>query len=136
MIQLIYISTARADISQDTLDDILAVSRRNNAQAGITGLLLAGNRRFLQALEGPDLAVAMTLKRIAADPRHFAIVELGRRHVDDRAFGAWSMDFKRGTDAVAGAALRDSVEALTGGLADANIRAQFNGFAQLHSQAA
>ena len=136
MIQLIYISTSRADISQATLDDILAASRRNNEQAGITGLLLAGSRRFLQALEGPDLAVAATLKRIAGDPRHFAIVELGRRHVGERAFGAWNMDFKRGNDAVAGAALRDSVDALVSGLPDANMRAQFNGFAQLHSQAA
>lgn len=136
MIQLIYISTSRTAIDQAMLDDILAASRRNNAQAGLTGLLLAGNRRFLQALEGPDLAVATTMRRIHSDPRHFAIVELGRRHIAEREFGGWEMDFRRGHDAAAGAALRESVEALVSGLPDANVRAQFTGFAQLHSQAA
>lgn len=136
MLQLIYISTSRADITPATLEDILASSRRNNAGAGVTGLLVAGARRFLQALEGPELAVTTTLKRIGRDPRHFAIVELGRRMVDAREFGSWDMDFQRGTDAAAGAALRDSVDALVANLTSSNLRAQFTGFAALHSKAA
>lgn len=136
MLQLIYISTSRVDITQPMLDDVLAASRRNNAQANVTGLLLAGNRRFLQALEGPDLAVLTTLKRISGDQRHFAIVELGRRAVDQREFGSWEMDFQRGNDAAAGAALRDSVEALVSNISNPNLRSQFTGFAALHSRAA
>ena len=61
MLQLVYISTSRAPlISDDLLNSVLTVSRRNNAAAGISGLLVAGGRRFLQALEGPRDAVEAT----------------------------------------------------------------------------
>jgi hypothetical protein len=68
MLQLVYISTSREPITDRLLDDILSTSRRNNDRAGVSGLLVAGGRRFLQALEGPAAAVLATYARIAADP--------------------------------------------------------------------
>lgn len=137
MLQLVYISTSRAlVIDEAMLESVLAVSRRNNEAAGISGLLLAGGRRFLQALEGPKEAVEETYARIKIDPRHFAFVELANRTVDAPEFGDWSMAYTQGRDPRAGQALRDTVERLTASLPDLDTRALFTGFADLHSKAA
>ena len=84
MLTLVYISTARGEITPAMCEDILLASRRNNPANDITGLLVAGKKRFLQALEGPADQVRTTYARIAADPRHFACVALGERTSDTR----------------------------------------------------
>lgn len=137
MLQLVYISSARALISEPTCTDILVKSRANNVRAGISGLLVVGQRRFLQALEGPTDAVRATYARIIADPRHYACVLLGERYLDARQFGDWAMGYSAGgCDAPNDAELVSIVDALVTPLDDANLRAQFNGFAQLQSRAA
>lgn len=137
MLQLVYISTSRAPVIDDALlQDVLAVSRRNNSAAGISGLLLAGGRRFLQALEGPRGEVLRCYERIKQDPRHFAFVVLAERAIEVPEFGAWAMAHGQGRDPEAGAALRKAVDRLTADLPDPNVRALFTGFAELHSKAA
>lgn len=136
MLQIVYISTARQPMTEQGLEEILAASRRNNGRDGVTGLLLAGGRRFLQALEGPGENVLSTYGRICADRRHGAIVQLGCRNVEDRQFGDWSMAFQAGGAAGIGTDLRSAVARLTEGLDDLNLRAQFEGFAKLHANAA
>lgn len=137
MRQLVYISTSRATvIDDDLLQSILNTSRRHNRIAGITGLLLAGGRRFLQALEGPDAAVEATYARIKADPRHFAFVELENKPIDAAEFGTWAMAYTQGDDPHAGLALRRTVERLTTSLPDRDVKALFTGFAELHGKAA
>jgi hypothetical protein len=136
VLQLVYISTARQPPTPEMLDEILQVSRRNNERAGVSGLLLAGGRRFIQALEGPATAVLATYARIAADPRHFAIVQLSRREVEARQFGSWAMAYQAGGAGAGQDDLRRTVEALVAPVTDPNIRAQFTGFAELHARAA
>ena len=136
MLQLVYISTARQLLTRAELEQVLEVSRRNNGAVGITGLLVAGGRRFLQALEGPTDAVVATYQRITADPRHFGIVELSRREVEVREFGSWAMGYEAGGDDSATGMLRSSVEALIAPVSDKSLRAQFAGFVELHSRAA
>ena len=136
MLQIVYISTSRETPTAQALDEILVASRRNNAKAGVTWLLLSGGRRFLQVLEGPEADVRTTFDRIAADPRHFAIVELSRREIRDRQFGDWAMAYNAGGEAGEGADLRDVVKTLIGPLADRDLRAQFTGFAEIHARAA
>lgn len=136
MFQLSYISSARNPIDQPLLDDILAVSRRNNARDGVTGLLVVGGKRFLQVLEGPEGAVRATFARIEPDRRHRGCVVLARREVAERAFGHWSMAYQPGGAAADDPQLQRAVAALTSGIVDPNLRAQFTGFAALHSKAA
>ncbi len=136
MLQLVYISTLREPLSDALLDAILASSRRNNDRAGVSGLLVAGGRRFLQALEGPAPAVLATYGRIAADPRHFAVVQLSCKEVAERQFGSWSMAHQAGGEARGGGNLRDSIEALIAPIGDRALRAQFTGFAEIHARAA
>lgn len=133
MHRLLYISTTRTPLSPQELDEILAKSRRNNAAVGVTGLLVVGGRRFLQALEGPREAVMATYDRIAADPRHFALVKLHDRAVDERAFGKWSMGFEAGSDRETSSNLEEQVATLVETIQDANLRAYFTGFAKSHS---
>lgn len=90
MRQLLYISS-QAPGAAAGLDRILAASRRNNLAAGVTGLLYAEGRRFLQVLEGEEAAVAETFARIRRDPGHRAVVVLSDRDVDAREFGEWAM---------------------------------------------
>ena len=136
MFQLVYISTSRETITPAMLEQILAASRRNNARQGVTGLLVAGERRFLQALEGPEQAVLDTYARIRTDARHHAMVLLTGRSVEARAFGDWSMAYEQGADAQNQPDLRATVDALTSSIPDKNLRAHFLGFAELQGRAA
>ena len=136
MLTLVYISTARTLITDAMCHDILASSRVNNPVNDVTGLLVAGKKRFLQALEGPADEVRATYARIGADPRHFACVVLAERTSDTRQFGKWAMGYSAGHDAGDHADLEAIVIALVAPLEDPNLRAQFIGFAQLNARAA
>ena len=135
MLQIVYISTARQPLSEAELQSVLAVSRRNNEAADITGLLISGGRRFLQALEGPEEAVTAAFDRIKADPRHFAVVVLSKKPVETREFGRWAMGYESG-GARKAEDLKGVVEGLIAPLQDKNLRAQFIGFAEVNARAA
>ncbi len=94
MRQLLYASSTQRDVSDAVLEDILAVSRRNNAACEVTGVLLYSEGGFMQVLEGEHAAVAATYARVCADKRHWKAMVLLDRNAP-RAFGAWSMGFER-----------------------------------------
>lgn len=131
MLQLVYVSSANPAVPCPTRD-ILTVSRRNNARDRITGLLYADGGRFLQALEGPDEAVAAAYARIRQDPRHRAIVILLQRQVERREFGHWEMA-RRAPGADAAGFLAD-VERLTADAAP-DVRGTFAGLVQARALA-
>lgn len=136
MQRLVYISTARKALEQGELETILRASRRNNAAAGVSGLLVAGGRRFLQLLEGPAESVATVFDRIKRDPRHFAVVILSRKEVEQRLTAQWSMGFHSAP--VAGddqRALPDLVSELVAGFDDPMLHAEFTQFAIRHAVA-
>lgn len=91
MICLIYYSSAVGEIDAEGLSQILAVSRRNNSDAGVTGLLCHNDGSFLQFLEGPADAVQATFDRISNDPRHANVILVERVEIGERAFGEWTM---------------------------------------------
>ena len=62
---------------------------------------------------------------------------LGERYLDERQFGDWSMGYSfGGPDAPDHAGLISTIERLVAFLANANLQAQFTGFAELQSRAA
>jgi hypothetical protein len=73
------------------LQAILVSSLRNNLRHRVTGLLLAHEGWFLQALEGPPEGVQAIFEKIAEDDRHTAPIVLERGPIETRAFGAWIM---------------------------------------------
>ena len=95
MLRLIYSSRAVREMSESDLEQILAVSRTRNTQAGVTGLLLYRDGIFLQCLEGDELVVRQTYARIQRDPRHNRLLHLIEERTDQRSFPDWAMEFRR-----------------------------------------
>jgi hypothetical protein len=132
MLQLVYVSSATALAGPGSPDEILRVSRRNNARDDISGMLYSDGRRFMQALEGPEESVEAAFARISRDPRHRAIVLLSRRLTATREFGTWDMAH-RGPGDDTEQFLR-KIEQLIARTAP-EIRATFAGFAELRRAA-
>lgn len=135
MYRLTYISTAREPITGPMLESILAASRRNNRAFGVTGLLIAGRNRFLQALEGEQAVVESLYQAICGDPRHFACVRLREERPEDRQFAEWAM----GAVGAGGDPCPQQLAAARGLVAsidDVVLRAEFASFLELHDRAA
>ena len=73
------------------LETIVAASVRHNRIAGVTGLLLAHQGWFLQALEGPAEQVLETYRRIAADKRVHGAKVLYAGPAILREFADWNL---------------------------------------------
>ena len=105
MFRLVYISrnALRGDPAalEAEVAQILAVSRRNNARAAVTGALLFNHDCFAQTVEGAMHDVQATFERIQCDPRHRQTVVLQAGPARDRAFGDWSMAYAGRVDATA-----------------------------------
>jgi hypothetical protein len=78
----------------DAIGAIVRASIRNNRQTAVTGLLLAHQGWFLQALEGPAKAVEETYARILDDPRHRNSTVLSDG-MGRREFPNWNMCARR-----------------------------------------
>ncbi len=92
--RVVYVSRM-VEMSEEQLkqeaDEIIDASRRRNAAQALTGLLLAHEGFFIQALEGSHDALVAVMDQIAADPRHCDIKVVGVEPITERAFGRWSM---------------------------------------------
>ena len=97
LIQLIYVSSAKQELSDAELDKILESSSHHNAGQQVTGMLLYSFGNFMQVLEGPAEAVDAAYNRICADPRHHHIFLLSREEIRERHFEKWHMGFHRVT---------------------------------------
>jgi hypothetical protein len=95
VICIAYLSTAARPPDADELEAILAVSRRNNARQGVTGLLCHHDGSFLQFLEGDEASVEAVYARIAEDVRHHSLLRLYRRPISERLFPHWSIAIVR-----------------------------------------
>jgi hypothetical protein len=93
--QLIYISAANRDFSEEELEELLTKARENNASLDITGMLLFHEGSFIQALEGPKAKVKALYEKIAQDERHTETVVLYKGDQEERDFDSWSMGFYR-----------------------------------------
>lgn len=95
--RLVYYSRNRMNGEERALrsaiDTILATSRRNNDEVGVTGALMFNAGCFAQVLEGPRDAVEEVFERIQQDDRHGDVSLLSFGPVGERAFPNWSMGF-------------------------------------------
>jgi hypothetical protein len=92
-VRLIYSSKMPEHIGVQQIQDILAVSRRNNKNNDLTGILCVGSRQFLQCIEGPRDEVNRVYASIMRDPRHSELVLLGYMETDTREFRDWLMGY-------------------------------------------
>jgi len=91
LIRCLYASRARDKVTDQMLSEIVAQSRRNNARAGVTGLLYVANNVFVQAIEGGRPAVSALMGRILRDERHQQIELLSVEEIKERRFANWAM---------------------------------------------
>jgi FAD-dependent sensor of blue light len=98
MRQILYASWSNTTGDEADVARILEQSRHNNALEGVTGVLWADGKQFVQVLEGPDDSVQATFERIRGDPRHHNIIVLHDMPIAEREFGGWSMVLRRARD--------------------------------------
>ena len=91
--QLFYVSVACEGMTQQQVDDILAVSRWNNARRDVTGCLLYAGGTFAQVLEGDAQTVTSLAAKIALDHRHRDVRTVLERDSALREYSNWSMGF-------------------------------------------
>jgi hypothetical protein len=93
--RLIYYSekipTMSAHELSEAVDEILRVSRKNNARDQVTGALIEGDHHFLQVLEGRRPHVSDAFLRIAKDDRHKSIRFVDFSEIQSRQFEKWNM---------------------------------------------
>lgn len=90
----VYISSAVRPFSPTELVDLLAKCHENNAQLGVTGMLLYKDGNFMQVLEGAEEVVRTLYARIGHDPRHRGLLTLLQGPLSERQFPDWSMGFQ------------------------------------------
>ncbi len=95
MHQLVYVSSASANLSEDDLKDVISCARETNKILGVTGMLVFLDGCFLQVLEGRPERVRELYAKIEADPRHFGAKVLIESEIAKPAFPAWSMGFRK-----------------------------------------
>lgn len=88
---VIYISTARSDLSTQDFNDIIETSQQKNSDRGITGVLCFNGTNFMQLLEGDRKMVNDRLVLIGSDTRHTGMVTVKRRSAMAREFPTWHM---------------------------------------------
>ena len=93
--ELIYTSVATRPMDTAGLDELLDVARSRNETLNITGLLIYDEQGFMQLLEGEKADVDAVFASIKKDKRHYDIAVYHRGDIAERAFGDWSMAFRR-----------------------------------------
>ena len=89
--QVIYISQATRDLSDQEIRELVAVSAANNRVNQITGALLYLEGSFIQVLEGEADAIASLLDVLGRDERHHDLRVLSDLEIEARQFEDWSM---------------------------------------------
>ena len=91
---LLYVSSATELFSRSELDDIHAISRKNNAALSVSGILLYKGGNLMQLLEGDEKAVVDLYAKIGRDPRHHDLTVIWDGAEETRQFPSWSMAFR------------------------------------------
>jgi diguanylate cyclase (GGDEF)-like protein len=91
---LLYISQANTEMDEQSLMQIIKVSRENNQPVGLTGCLLYQDGYFMQLLEGRREDVLKLMERVSLDPRHKNVQIVAQGNEQRRLFVDWSMGFQ------------------------------------------
>lgn len=87
-----YISRFSREMTAGEIHRIVAVAAQNNAEKGITGILMASGRLFFQIIEGPEEEINRLWQSILHDPRHKDIILLNSETGSfNRLYPDWSM---------------------------------------------
>lgn len=91
LVRLLYASRTAEAVTHETIESILAQSRKHNPELGVTGILCHGGDFYMQVLEGGRDAVNLLYNKIVRDKRHRDVVLLQYEEVAERRFAGWTM---------------------------------------------
>lgn len=97
MYRIMYLSTATIKFTDEDIEALLEVARKNNQEKNVTGLLIIKGRSFLQCLEGNKEDVLYIYNKIEKDDRHIDIIKVVEEKDNKRYFPSWSMGYKNFT---------------------------------------
>lgn len=92
--RLIYTSRRTCEqpnVAAEELVAIQAAAAVNNARNGLSGALIASNRRFAQVLEGSREALERQFEIIACDSRHDDLLVICFAPIESPVFGEFSL---------------------------------------------
>lgn len=98
MYRLVYVSTARDDLTDQDMASILNTAQSNNHERYLTGFLVHNGAHFMQALEGEEAEVREIYQKILEDNRHFGVIQILGDEIAERAFPDWAMNYYRVDD--------------------------------------
>jgi hypothetical protein len=75
------------------LTTLLEQSREKNAKLGVTGILVAYKKHFLQVLEGERDTIFELFHTIRKDERHMSVISFWDSPIEKRGFQDWRMAF-------------------------------------------
>lgn len=90
---VLYVSREAYEMEGSDMLKLLFDARDYNRRAGITGLLLHHEHRFMQMLEGPRAVVEPMFARIEQDARHCDVTVETHGPARERLFADWTMGF-------------------------------------------
>lgn len=93
MFYLIYVSSAVRLMDNVELLKLHQMSKKNNANSEITGMLLYQEGNFMQIIEGEEEHVLELFIKISMDKRHKDIYKIMSGPINKRNFDDWSMGF-------------------------------------------
>lgn len=93
MYELLYSSTAKKDLKEEDISNILETARDFNLKNNLSGCLVFHNNKFIQILEGDEGIVKELFAKIEKDKRHknFILIEKGLKA--ERLFKNWTMAY-------------------------------------------
>ncbi len=92
MKRLVYISRCSFAMTEDDIDKIRNISKRNNRNVGINGLLLYSHGMFFQIMEGKKAIVDQVFAKIKRDQRHTEVLCIrNEENITEKYFADWSM---------------------------------------------
>ena len=93
MLELVYKSKAKENITQQEIDQILETAQAFNKKNNLTGCLIFHNNHFIQLLEGDEDIIRSLYTNISADLRHYEIELIYEKNKSQRNFDSWGMAF-------------------------------------------
>ena len=75
------------------LNEIVALSRRNNERNHLSGMLLFTGAHFLGILEGDERDLGNLWPRLERDERHCELIQIGSDLCGERWFPKWMMAY-------------------------------------------
>ena len=91
LVRCLYASRPVQPLTGAFVDTILAQSRKNHPDIGVTGLLCVSDDLFIQVLEGGRDEVCDLFNAIVRDDRHQEVRILIYEEIQERQFGNWTM---------------------------------------------